>query len=298
MCGGHRGGAQFVGFVAPASRRLSCPRSVGRDTPTTAAGTAALPNPARASRPRPHLISPRAVSSRDSISSLFFPAVAIRIDRPMDKFAIRGESAAGTIRVSEANMAPYRPCAALLTEEPVILENVPQVRDIETTRSCSAEWAPRFDLGYGRAQHRTTICARKSDQPRSIYEFVKQMRASSLGAGATRGALRTGPGFAAGRLCYRRAPSDLHIKGLELLGAKITQDHGYVEASADRLKGGEILFDRITVTGTEDLLVLAATLAEGETVIRSSANPKSQTWPNCSTRWELKLKAPARQPFG
>jgi UDP-N-acetylglucosamine 1-carboxyvinyltransferase len=65
-------------------------------------------------------------------------------------------------------------------------------------------------------------------------------------------------------------PIDLHIKGLERLGAKITQDHGYVEASADHLKGAEIVFGKITVTGTEDLL-MAATLAEGETVMQNCA---------------------------
>ena len=71
-------------------------------------------------------------------------------------------------------------------------------------------------------------------------------------------------------------PIDLHIKGLERLGAKITQDHGYIEASADRLRGGEILFDRITVTGTEDLL-MAATLAEGETVMQNCAREPEVT---------------------
>ena len=65
-------------------------------------------------------------------------------------------------------------------------------------------------------------------------------------------------------------PIDLHIKGLERLGAKITQEHGYVEATADRLQGAEIVFDKITVTGTEDLL-MAATLAEGETVLQNCA---------------------------
>src|SRR5258708_21056941 len=65
-------------------------------------------------------------------------------------------------------------------------------------------------------------------------------------------------------------PIDLHIKGLERLGAKITQDHGYVEASADRLRGAEIVFDKITVTGTEDIL-MPATLAEGETVLQNCA---------------------------
>ena len=65
-------------------------------------------------------------------------------------------------------------------------------------------------------------------------------------------------------------PIDLHIKGLEQLGAKIVQEHGYVEASAKRLKGAEIVFDKITVTGTEDLL-MAATLAEGETILQNCA---------------------------
>ena len=65
-------------------------------------------------------------------------------------------------------------------------------------------------------------------------------------------------------------PIDLHIKGLEQLGAKITQEHGYVEATAKRLKGAEIVFDKITVTGTEDLL-MAATLADGETILQNCA---------------------------
>src|SRR5204863_7340163 len=65
-------------------------------------------------------------------------------------------------------------------------------------------------------------------------------------------------------------PIDLHIKGLESLGAKITQEHGYVEAAADRLRGAEIVFDKITVTGTEDLL-MAATLADGETIMQNCA---------------------------
>jgi len=65
-------------------------------------------------------------------------------------------------------------------------------------------------------------------------------------------------------------PIDLHIKGLECLGAKITQEHGYVEATTNGLRGAEILFDKITVTGTEDLL-MAATLADGKTVMRNCA---------------------------
>ena len=76
-------------------------------------------------------------------------------------------------------------------------------------------------------------------------------------------------------------PIDLHMKGLEKLGASITQEHGYIEARADRLKGARIVFEKITVTGTEDLL-MAATLAEGESILRIAlANPKSSISPNC-----------------
>ena len=190
----------------------------------------------------------------------------------MDKFVIRGGNPLlGTIRVSGAkNAALPAMAAALLTEEPVILENVPQVRDIETTRKLLAAMGAEVELGYGRAQHRTTICARNLTSPEASYELVKQMRASSLVLGplvARCGRARVS--FPGGCAIGAR-PIDLHIKGLELLGAKITQDHGYVEASADRLKGGKILFDKITVTGTEDLL-MAATLAEGETVMQNCA---------------------------
>src|SRR6202022_597002 len=190
----------------------------------------------------------------------------------MDKFVIRGGTPLlGTIRISGAkNAALPAMAAALLTEEPVILENVPQVRDIETTRKLLSAMGAEVELGYGRAQHRTTICARNLTNPEASYELVKQMRASSLVLGplvARCGRARVSlPGGCAigARLI------DLHIKGLERLGAQIMQDHGYVEASAERLKGGEIVFDKITVTGTEDLL-MAATLADGETVMRHCA---------------------------
>ncbi len=169
----------------------------------------------------------------------------------MDKFVIRGGNPLlGTIRVSGAkNAALPAMAAALLTEEPVILENVPQVRDIETTRKLLAAMGAEVELGYGRAQHRTTICARNLTSPEASYELVKQMRASSLVLGPLVARCGRARVSLPGGCAIGARPIDLHIKGLELLGAKITQDHGYVEASADRLKGGEILFDRITVTG-------------------------------------------------
>ncbi|HEV3207519.1 MAG TPA: UDP-N-acetylglucosamine 1-carboxyvinyltransferase [Terriglobales bacterium] len=190
----------------------------------------------------------------------------------MDKFVIRGGNPLlGTVRVSGAkNAALPAMAAALLTEEPVILENIPQVRDIETERNLLAAMGAEVELGYGRAQHRTTICARTLSSPEASYELVKQMRASSLVLGPLVARCGRARVSLPGGCAIGARPIDLHIKGLERLGAKITQEHGYVEARADRLKGGEIVFEKITVTGTEDLL-MAATLAEGETLLQNCA---------------------------
>ncbi|HEY1660668.1 MAG TPA: UDP-N-acetylglucosamine 1-carboxyvinyltransferase [Candidatus Sulfotelmatobacter sp.] len=190
----------------------------------------------------------------------------------MDKLVIRGgQPLLGTIRVSGAKNAAL-PCmaAALLTDEPVILENIPQVRDIQTTRNLLAAMGAEVELGYGRAQHRTTIHAEKLAAPEASYELVKTMRASTLVLGPL--VARCGRAHVSlpGGCAIGSRPIDLHIKGLETLGAKITQEHGYVEATAKRLKGAEFVFDKITVTGTEDLL-MAATLAEGETILQNCA---------------------------
>jgi UDP-N-acetylglucosamine 1-carboxyvinyltransferase len=190
----------------------------------------------------------------------------------MDKFVIRGGNPLlGTVRVSGAkNAALPAMAAALLTEDTVILENIPQVRDIETTRKLLAAMGAEVELGYGRAHHRTTICCRDLASPEASYELVKTMRASTLVLGPLVARCGRARVSLPGGCAIGARPIDLHIKGLERLGAKITQDHGYVEASADRLKGAEIIFDKITVTGTEDLL-MAATLAEGETVMQNCA---------------------------
>ena len=190
----------------------------------------------------------------------------------MDKLVIRGgEPLLGTIRVSGAKNAAL-PCmaAALLTEEPVILENSPQVRDIQTTRNLLAAMGAEVELGYGRAQHRTTIHCKTLAAPEASYELVKTMRASTLVLGPLVARCGHARVSLPGGCAIGSRPIDLHIKGLERLGAKITQDHGYVEASTDRLKGAEIVFDKITVTGTEDLL-MAAALADGETVMQNCA---------------------------
>ena len=196
----------------------------------------------------------------------------------MDKFVVRGGNPLlGTIKVSGAKNSAL-PCmaAAILTEDELILENIPQVRDIETERRLLESMGAEVQLGYGRAQHRTHIqCAVLSD-PVAKYEIVKTMRASSLVLGPL--IARTGMARVAmpGGCAIGGRPIDLHLKALEAMGAVITQDHGYLEAKTDRLRGAHIVFDKITVTGTEDIL-MAAVLAEGETVLENCAREPEVT---------------------
>ncbi|HEV2463975.1 MAG TPA: UDP-N-acetylglucosamine 1-carboxyvinyltransferase [Acidobacteriaceae bacterium] len=196
----------------------------------------------------------------------------------MDKFVIRGGNPLlGTIRVSGAKNSAL-PCmaAAILTEDEVVLENIPQVHDIETERKLLASMGAEVELGYGRAQHRTTISCRLLSDPVAKYEIVKTMRASSLVLGPL--VARTGMARVAmpGGCAIGGRPIDLHIKGLETMGATINYEHGYIEARAERLKGAHIYFDKITVTGTEDLL-MAAVLAEGESVLENCAREPEVT---------------------
>jgi UDP-N-acetylglucosamine 1-carboxyvinyltransferase len=190
----------------------------------------------------------------------------------MDKFVIRGSNPlVGTIRVSGAkNAALPAMAAAILTEEPVVLENIPDVRDIQTERKLLESMGAEVELGYGRAHHRTTICCKNLSTPEAKYELVKTMRASTLVLGPL--VARTGIARVSlpGGCAIGARPIDLHIKGLEKMGAEMVTEHGYIEARAERLKGAHIVFDKITVTGTEDLL-MAATLADGETVMENCA---------------------------
>ncbi|HXS13802.1 MAG TPA: UDP-N-acetylglucosamine 1-carboxyvinyltransferase [Acidobacteriaceae bacterium] len=201
----------------------------------------------------------------------------------MDKFVIRGGNPLlGTLKVSGAKNSAL-PCmaAAILTEDEVILENIPQVRDIETERKLLASMGAEVELGYGRAQHRTRIKCGVLSDPVAKYEIVKTMRASSLVLGPL--IARTGIARVAmpGGCAIGDRPIDLHIRGLESMGATITQEHGYLEARAPqngnaRLKGAHIVFDKITVTGTEDLL-MAAVLADGESLFENCAREPEVT---------------------
>jgi UDP-N-acetylglucosamine 1-carboxyvinyltransferase len=190
----------------------------------------------------------------------------------MDKFVIRGGNPlVGTVRISGAKNSAL-PCmaAAILTEDEVTLENIPQVRDIETERKLLVAMGAEVELGTGTADHRTRINFRTLSSPEAKYEIVKTMRASSLVLGPL--VARAGMARVAmpGGCAIGGRPIDLHIKGLEKMGATIAQEHGYLEARADKLKGAHIVFDKITVTGTEDLL-MAAVLAEGETLMENCA---------------------------
>lgn len=199
-------------------------------------------------------------------------SLAIAPESFMDKFVIRGGNPlVGSVRISGAkNAALPAMAAALLTDEPVILENIPDVRDIQTERNLLVSMGADVELGYGRASHRTTISCERLSNPEAAYDLVKTMRASTLVLGPL--VARTGRARVSqpGGCAIGARPIDLHVKALERLGATIKQEHGYIEASARRLRGGHISFDKITVTGTEDIM-MAATLAEGETVMENCA---------------------------
>src|SRR5215469_13296272 len=190
----------------------------------------------------------------------------------MDKFLITGGTRLeGTIEVSGAKNSAL-PCmaAAILTDDEVILDNIPQVRDIDTERKLLSSMGAEVESMGEAASRCTRICCATLSDPVAKYEIVKTMRASSLVLGPL--VARAGEARVAmpGGCAIGGRPIDLHLKGLEKMGAEIEQEHGYLEARTDRLKGAHIVFDKITVTGTEDLL-MAATLAEGETLMENCA---------------------------
>jgi UDP-N-acetylglucosamine 1-carboxyvinyltransferase len=187
----------------------------------------------------------------------------------MDKFVIKGGTRLeGEIPTSGSkNSSLPALAAALLTDEPITLQRVPKVRDIRTMERLLVDIGAELEV-TGETVSMQTL---KIVSPEAPYELVKTMRASSLvlgplvaRAGRARVSLPGGCGIGA-------RPINLHLMALEALGATISQEHGYIEAVAPNgLKGALVHFDRITVTGTEDLL-MAATLASGETVLENAA---------------------------
>jgi len=187
----------------------------------------------------------------------------------MDKFKIQGGAPlSGELPVSGSKNASLPALAAcLLTDEPVTLRRIPPVKDIATMQSLLEYAGAKLTLNNGSV----TVNAKTLDRPEAPYEVVKTMRASSLVLGPL--VARTGRARVSmpGGCAIGARPINMHVSALEHLGATIEQSHGYVEAQAPNgLLGGPIHFDRITVTGTEDVL-MAAVLAKGQTVIRNAA---------------------------
>ncbi len=186
----------------------------------------------------------------------------------MARLLIEGATALrGEVRVSAAKNAALPLLAAtLLTEEPIVLENVPRLADVHMI----SELLGRLGAEVRPAGEATVVQTPRLASVEAPYELVSQMRASVLVLGPL--VARAGRARVAlpGGCAIGTRPIDLHLKGLERLGAEIRLTQGYVEARAARLKGARIVLDLVTVTGTENLM-MAATLAEGTTVIENAA---------------------------
>lgn len=197
----------------------------------------------------------------------------------MDKLLIRGgRSLQGEVLVSGAkNAALPELCAALLTAEPVALCNVPRLQDVSTMLKLIRNMgvtAQQGDDGCVR------IDAGGLSTPEAPYELVKTMRASVLALGPLLARFGEATVSLPGGCAIGSRPVDQHIKGLQAMGAEIVVEHGYIIArlpqGRTRLQGARITTDMVTVTGTENLL-MAATLAEGETVLENAAQEPEVT---------------------
>jgi UDP-N-acetylglucosamine 1-carboxyvinyltransferase len=187
----------------------------------------------------------------------------------MDKIRVTGGvPLSGRVRTSGAkNAALPAMIASLLTEDTVELENIPYVRDILTTRRLLSEMGVAAGVYEdGRAK----LNARATTSLEAPYDLVKTMRASILVLGPLVARFGRARVSLPGGCAIGARPVNLHLMGLEKMGAKCEVVHGYVEASSSRLHGAYILFDTVTVTGTENLM-MAAALAEGETVLDNAA---------------------------
>jgi UDP-N-acetylglucosamine 1-carboxyvinyltransferase len=195
----------------------------------------------------------------------------------MDKFLIEGgRRLEGSVQISGAkNAALPAMAAAILTAEPLRLENVPRVKDISTMSRLLAHIHLEVALPTA-ADEPVVLRAVKLNHVEAPYELVKTMRASIL----VLGPLLARSGYARvslpGGCAIGARPVDLHIKALEQMGAEISTEHGFIEARAKRLRGAHIVFEKITVTGTENLL-MAAALADGESIFENAAREPEVT---------------------
>src|ERR1700736_2420921 len=198
----------------------------------------------------------------------------------MDKFLIKGgKPLDGTVAISGAkNSALPAMAAALLTKEPVTLHNIPKVRDLITMSKLLAFMGAKVSITDIPASDYVIQAVKLSDAV-APYELVKTMRASILTLGPLIARMGVARVSLPGGCAIGARTVDLHLAALEKMGAEITTDHGYIQAKVPndgRLKGANITFERITVTGTENIL-MAAVLAEGETVLNNAAREPEVT---------------------
>jgi UDP-N-acetylglucosamine 1-carboxyvinyltransferase len=187
----------------------------------------------------------------------------------MDKLLIEGgRPLVGEVRVSGAkNAALPILCAALLTPEPLVLTNVPRLKDVRTMQTLLAQMGVALDAG---TPGTVALDAGRIDWPLAPYELVKTMRASILALGPLLARCGEARVSLPGGCAIGLRPVDQHVKGLVAMGAEIDLEHGYISARARRLAGTRFVFDVVTVTGTENLM-MAATLASGTTTLENAA---------------------------
>jgi UDP-N-acetylglucosamine 1-carboxyvinyltransferase len=186
----------------------------------------------------------------------------------MDKIVIHGgRRLEGTVRISGSkNAALPILFASLLTDGVSSFSNVPNLRDIDSTLLLLSTLGVRVEAEAGTVR----IDAGGFNRWEAPYDLVRKMRASVLVLGPLVARMKRARVSLPGGCAIGARPINLHLKGLAALGAEIVLEHGYVMASAERLRGAEIYFDIVTVTGTENIL-MAAALAEGTTVLRNAA---------------------------
>ncbi|HUJ01387.1 MAG TPA: UDP-N-acetylglucosamine 1-carboxyvinyltransferase [Usitatibacter sp.] len=186
----------------------------------------------------------------------------------MQKLSIHGGvPLSGEIRVAGAkNAALPILAAALLTAEPVRVANLPELNDVGTMLAL----LQRMGVKASRGPRSVDLDAREVSRPFAPYDLVKTMRASILALGPLTARFGEARVSLPGGCQIGERPVDLHIKGLAAMGAEIAIEEGYIHATARRLRGTRIVFDTVTVTGTENLM-MAACLAEGETVLENAA---------------------------
>ncbi len=206
----------------------------------------------------------------------------------MDKLIITGgRPLSGDVRISGAKNAALPILAAtLLAEDPMVIGNIPHLRDITTTMELLGRMGVELTVDE---KMRVEVDAGRLDNPFAPYELVKTMRASILVLGPLLARCGHADVSLPGGCAIGSRPVDLHIEGLRAMGAEITVEGGYIKARASRLKGVRLVLDLVTVTGTENLM-MAATLADGVTLLENAARePEVVDLANCLNAMGAKI---------